>query len=816
MHELGLLFLSVCGVVILVTLNRIKHILRTLPDIEDRLLELQREIQKREGVAPIPPTAASPSTFPHSIPVADRALSQPSSTCGDKAASMKPIPTPLPPLEMPPPPLPPRIPPSFVDEQECAQPSKLSQTVTDILSRIWQWILVGEEYRPKGVSMEYAVGTTWLMRVGIVAVVAGVGYFLKWSIDHGLLGPTARVAMSLTFGVGMLTGGMCLLGKRWNILGQGFVGGGLATLYFSMYALGPLYHLVDAPLVVFGLMILITLTAGVLALASNSMLVALFGIIGGFCTPILLRTGVPQFPALYGYLLLLNLGVLGIGHLRQWRLLNYLSFLFTYAIYFAGSPSRYSPQDFPVALIFLVFVFVVHSKLVFVYNLRRSIPATVLEIIHLVLNAVLFAFASYDLIRDAAGRPYPALMTLALAIYYILHVTFFLYRKLTDRPLLITLISLAGFFTTLTMPLIMEQESLTIAWALQAFLFLWLGRRLDNAFLRQVSYAIYALTFLRLAGFEFPRFDFATSSQTTLAEYWKALVSRLWTFGITIGSVAAAFFMELRRKNAPALPSEEPRPDTPDFAPASLTHRIFFWGAVAILFIYLQSEFYTLFGYFAPWRPAILTTLWCLMALGFLLLYRSAWTTPFLAGLIFFSGGAVVKTLFVDLRGWNLCESGFFDMSYTPFLALMRGLDFITVLALLITIALLLCRKGVKTVLPAVFGYAALALFWLYLTLELNSLLHWKLPTFQNGGLSVVWSLFAFAFVAGGIWRSIRPIRFAGLILFTVVVFKVLFVDLADMPTVYRVIALMGIGVLLLLGSFAYLRASKRFTKGIS
>jgi uncharacterized membrane protein len=362
----------------------------------------------------------------------------------------------------------------------------------------------------------------------------------------------------------------------------------------------------------------------------------------------------------------------------------------------------------------------------------------------------------------------------------------------------------------------MEKESLTIAWSLQAFMFLWLGRRLDSAFLRQVSYAVYALTFVRLAVFEFPRIDLDTARVTALSSYWSALLSRLWTFGAAIGSATAAFFLELRQTVQAVPAPEETATDTPDVAPASLTHRIFFWGAVAAVFLYLHSEFHTLFGYFLPWRPAMLTTLWCGAALGFLLLYRAARTAPFLAGLLFFAAGAVVKTLFWDIPGWHLSEMGYFNMAYTPFFAMMRWLDFMTVLALLVATAVLLFRKDTKTVLPAVFGYTAIILLWLYLTLECNSLLHWKLREFQNGGLSVLWTVFAFCMLAGGIWQGIRALRLAGLVLFTVVVAKVLFVDLADMPTVYRVIALMVIGVLLLLGSFAYLRSSKRFIKGES
>lgn len=790
--------LTLLAIYILVQLRKIKNSIANLNRLEDRLLDIQREL--RQTTKPL----VKPDIIPEKVPSPPPPI-----------PSMTPAPAPLPlAFSTPSPkdtsaPLP-SIP--FADAEPEVPPPAWVQSAKDILNRIWQWILVGEEYRPKGVTMEYAVATTWLMRVGIVALVSCAGYFLKWSLDNNLMGPTTRVAMSILFGVAMLGGGIRLLGNRWNILGQGFVGGGLATLYFSMYALGPLYHLLDSMVLVFALMILITVAAGILALYADSLLIAIFGIIGGFCTPILLSTGVPNFPALFSYLLLLNLGILGIAQARQWRLLNYLGFVFTYAIYI-GSLSQYKATDFTVALLFLSLFFIAHSTLVFLHNLRRSIPASLLEILHLVLNASLYSWFAYSLILDAYGRPYPALMTLAVALYYVLHVAAFIQLKSTDRRLLVALIALAGFYTTLTMPLVLEQESLTFAWALQAFMFLWLGRRLESAFLRQLAYLVYALTLLRLAVFEFPRFDFSSATPPDMTAYWKALATRLWTFGGVIGSIGAAFFLELRQTLRATGTAATPLPDTPDVAPASITHRIFFWGAVAVVFLYLHSELYMMFSFFLPWRPAMLTGLWCAMALGFLLLYRSAQTTPLFAGLIFFAAGAIAKTLFVDMPGWQLCDHGYFNMPYTPFLALMRWMDFASVLALLGAGAALLYRQGTRTVLPAIFGYTALALLWLYLTTELYSLLHWKLRDFEAGGISVLWTLFAFSFITCGIWKRIRAIRITGLLLFTIVALKVFMVDLAHMPTLYRVIALMIIGVLLLLGSFAYLRASKGFTK---
>ncbi len=792
-----LIIFIILAIYIVVQLRKIKKGISDLDQLKDGLTELQRDVRRQAKPsvtsAPLPEIVTPPPlppTPPHEVAISVPVILTPPMQEDSEEL---------------------RLPPILTKEPDVPVPAWV-QSAREILNRIWQWILVGEEYRPQGVTMEYAVATTWLMRVGIVLLVACVGYFLKWSHDNNLIGQTTRVAMSILFGVAMLGGGIRLLGNRWNILGQGFAGGGLATLYFSMYALGPLYHLLDSMVLVFALMILVTITAGILALYADSLLIAIFGIIGGFCTPLLLNTGITNYPALFSYLLLLNIGILGIAHKRQWRLLNYLGFVFTYALYISALGS-YKNTDFTIAITFLSLFFITHSTLVFLYNLRRAQVASLLEIFHLVFNAGLYSWFAYDLIVKAYGRPYPALMTLAIALYYVLHVVAFVQNKSNDRRLLVSLIALAGFYTTLTMPLVMEQESLTFAWALQALMFLWIGRRLDSAFLRQVAYVIYALTFIRLALFEFPRFDFSSAAPADMTLYWKAMATRLWAFGGAIGSIAAAFFLELHHSLRPSDKPITPLPDTPDFAPACITHRIFFWSAVAVIFLYLHSELYMLFNYFTPWRPAMLTGLWCAMGLGFLLLYRSAQTTSFFVGLIFFTAGAIAKTLWVDMPGWQWCESGYFNMAYTPFLALTRWLDFVSVLALLGAGAALLYRQGSKTVVPAIFGYTALALLWLYSSTELFSLLHWKLREFEAGGISILWTVFAISFITGGIWKRVRAIRIVGLSLFAVVALKVFIIDLAHMPTIYRVIALMVIGTLLLLGSFAYLRASKGFTK---
>ena len=45
----------------------------------------------------------------------------------------------------------------------------------------------------------------------------------------------------------MLIAGTQLLGRKYHVFGQGLMGGGLATLYFAVFAAGNLWHLIEMP-----------------------------------------------------------------------------------------------------------------------------------------------------------------------------------------------------------------------------------------------------------------------------------------------------------------------------------------------------------------------------------------------------------------------------------------------------------------------------------------------------------------------------------------------------------------------------------------
>ncbi len=757
------------------------------------------------------PVAASDCTFVAEMIDAFEKKNAEKSTSAPSAVSSSDVSEPV--LRTVPPPLPVSVakPPSekvALPAVKEVEESPIVANAREMLGRIWSWILVGEEHRSEKMSMEYAIASTWLVRMSIVIFVACVAYFLKWSMERNLLGPTARVAISILFGVGMIISGLRLLGKKYHLIGQGLLGGGILIMYFSVYAAGPLYSLISTPLA-FGLMIIVTTAAWLIAIRVNSMLVAILGIAGGFITPVLLSTGAANLPVLYSYMLLLNLGILAVSHSRHWSLLNFLGFVMTYVI-FIGSLQEYKQSDFTITIAFLSAVFVIHSVIVYLYNIRKRKPSNALEIIHLVANGCIYGGIAYWLISDAHGRPYPAIMSISMAAFYVSHVVLFLRRKLKDRGLLVALIALAGAYTVWTLPLLFEKESLTIGFALLAVTFLWIGKRIGSRFIENLSHLIYAVVFVRLIGemeYDFNGLAVADSA----AEYWHAMFDRLWTFGVAIGSIGAAFYMEKRQQVKDPIVSEAS--DTVRFVPASAGKQIFFWGTVAFLFFYLHLEINAMFGMWDMFRLPALTVLWCCMGLYFLyMLCRSqVQNGALLIALAVFAAGSLVKVLSMDLAAWNMCEGGYYDMAYTGGAVLARMVDFGSVMMLFAFVASRIHSFKSPKYAGSIFGYGLLGILFLYTTLEINTLLHWYVPGFQNGGVTVLWSVFAIAFTGSGIWRNIRTLRFLGLGLFVVVAGKVFLHDLNHMPMIFRVIAFFVIGVALMLGAFAYIFAGKKF-----
>ena len=175
-----------------------------------------------------------------------------------------------------------------------------------------------------------------------VLVIAGL-YFFKYSIESGLLSPPLRVLLGTLVGLGGVIASEVTLRRKYTVLANWLGGAGVAILYTSFWAAHALYHLVGS-LPSFGLMGLVTVTCGLLAMRHDTMVVALLGLAGGFATPFALSTGEDHPFGLFGYLLLLDSALLYLSVKRRWPVLGALSLLGTFFYQAAWIGARMGPE----------------------------------------------------------------------------------------------------------------------------------------------------------------------------------------------------------------------------------------------------------------------------------------------------------------------------------------------------------------------------------------------------------------------------------------------------------------------------------------
>jgi uncharacterized membrane protein len=72
--------------------------------------------------------------------------------------------------------------------------------------------------------------------------------------------------------------------------------------------------------------------------------------------------------------------------------------------------------------------------------------------------------------------------------------------------------------------------------------------------------------------------------------------------------------------------------------------------------------------------------------------------------------------------------------------------------------------------------------------------------------LSITWAAYATLLIVVGLRRRYAPIRYFAMTVFVITIVKVFAVDLAELDRLYRVMSIIGLGVMLLLTSYLYQR----------
>ena len=462
-------------------------------------------------------------------------------------------------------------------------------------------------------SFEAKLGERWLLIIGIVTMVLGVGFFLKYSFEMGWVGPAGRVASAYLWGGAMLAGGNLLMKRGFPVFGLYLIGGAIAVLYSATTAGFQLYGLFGQGTSFF-IMVLITAFACALSIYYDTKWLAVIALIGGFLTPVLLSTGTDNQLALMTYMTILNAGLLTIGIRKKWDLLNTLGFVFTYILFTAWFAAHYEAAKFPATIFFLTVFYLIYSVLPFASHFVRATEKPMKGITVMAGNS-LFAFAySYYMIEERYSMEWVSAISVLYAAVFGLMATY-LYRsgRGGEAPFTI-LIAKASLFLIITIPLLFSGEWITVFWAAQALTLLWAGLRLSSRRLVATSYLLFLVAIFKFLAYDYSAVFHITTAYHFSPLYTTLIVERYITTAVLLATVFAAARMATVRPGA----------DLCRTYGGNLSDGAAITGAAtALLFIAANFETSAFFHDYLPTaRFAAISVLWslfaaALMALGF-------------------------------------------------------------------------------------------------------------------------------------------------------------------------------------------------------
>jgi uncharacterized membrane protein len=362
-----------------------------------------------------------------------------------------------------------------------APPAPPYPIVADIPSRQTQ----APSAKTGGADLESRIGSHWLNRIGIAAVLIGVSYFLKFAFDNNWIGPAGRVTIGLLAGIAIVVWSENFRRRGYLIFSYSLKAVGIGVLYLSLYAAFQVYSLVTGG-VAFTMMFVVTAATALMAWAQDAEILAAFALVGGFATPLLLSTGQNREVALFTYVVLLDAGALALVILKPWRRLLLLSYSGTLLLYIGWYASFYDVSQVRMTVGFATLFFAIFAVAPLLARpaqkgwLSDSVPPLVA-----VVNAAGYFLQIYVMFEEI-GTKDTAWFALALAALYI-----FLSRQSRGRAASpeaartvdLLHLALAIGFITVAIPIRLDAHWITMGWFVEVAVLLWVADRIHSELL---------------------------------------------------------------------------------------------------------------------------------------------------------------------------------------------------------------------------------------------------------------------------------------------------------------------------------------------
>ncbi len=670
---------------------------------------------------------------------------------------------------------------------------------------------------------ERFIGENLISKIGIVITVIGVGIGAKYAIDHQLISPLTRILLGYLVGLGLFAFSMRLK-RGYENFSAVLLSGAMAILYFITYAAYSFYGLIPQPFTFF-LMVMFTVFTVIASLKYNQQIIAQLGMVGAYTVPFLLSNDSGRIDILFSYIAIINAGLLFISFRKYWKALFYAAFILTWIIYAGWYWDQFvGGNDFWIALGFLCIYFTMFYFTFISYKLVKNIQFGLEDIVLLLANSFIFYGLGYTILEDHnIGRDFLGAFTLVNAFIHFVVARVLIVKKLADQNLVSFVTGLVLVYVTISIPVQLDGNWVTLVWVFQSALLFWIGRAKGATVYEILSYPLMMLAFGSLAH------DWVTVSNQYHPSVPESRVNIFMNiqFFTSLLSIVAFGFINYVHRNKNSVSTLEKKN----------------WYVVVLFglpIIFLSSVFLTFrIEIMTYWDQLFidsgvaangeannvgvqnfnlrrLQTVWLVNFSVFYFLILSYLNIKKFRSEVFgiivllLSALTIFSFLTQELLALSQLRDSYLNQSASPTfnglanlwiryvgIGLVAGLfwymnqhirqDFI--------------RLNVK--IPfVVFFYTSV--LWILS----SELINWMDIGGSNQsyklGLSILWGIYAMVMVVIGIWKGRKFMRVAAIVLLAVTLLKLFFYDISDLDTISKTIVLVSLGILLLVISFLY------------
>ncbi|MCU0451479.1 MAG: DUF2339 domain-containing protein [Bernardetiaceae bacterium] len=369
-----------------------------------------------------------------------------------------------------------------------------------------------EALRNRRKDLESYVFENILQILGIVVLSIGLVWLVRLGITTDTLPEPGRVL------VGILAAGLMAWGAKANFFKNEtisilFATAALGLLYYTAHLSYGDYRLHDSrPLALFFFVLIVAGALG-LTLVYNRIYFALLALLGVYLAPYLLRTDRPDYALLFGYLLVMDTGMLAVAYLKQWPNLAWYVLLATTGFFgywlLANTGQLGSERYFVIGFLFATLFFLLFFLWSVVQGLRPQIgpegeaQPRPLSYSMFYLNLLTYALAGFRLLKSSyLHHDYLGLFLLGISGLHAMYAAIFFQQSVRDDRLLRHLVRLAAWGLLIGAPLQIGWQPvwLTLFFAVASVGFLWLAGLGKLQILRDLTVAALVASLVAVAG----------------------------------------------------------------------------------------------------------------------------------------------------------------------------------------------------------------------------------------------------------------------------------------------------------------------------